>query len=93
MVSFPISNASRAVRSLELLRTKQRVKQVNEKTERCDAGNDIVHDFLPGECFLELVAGLGEGPADKQEQSANCDVKHIEHTSYSLSVTTTWCPK
>jgi hypothetical protein len=85
MVSFPISNASRAVRSLELLRTKQRVKQVNEEAKRCDAGNNVIHDSL-----LKLVAGLSEGPAYKQEQTADCDVKQVEHTIYSLSVTTTW---
>jgi hypothetical protein len=73
---------------LELLRTEQRIKQVNEKTECGDAGDNVVHDFP-----LELVAGLGEGPTNEQEQAANSDVKQVEHKSYTLSVTTTWWPK
>jgi len=39
--------------------------------------------------LLQLVAGLGEGPADKQEETTDCDVKQVEHTNYSLSETTT----
>jgi hypothetical protein len=74
--------------SLELLWPEKRVKQVDEQTERSDAGNDIVHGFF----LLELVAGLGEGPADNQEQATDCKVEQVEHEAFlsqSFSVTTT----
>jgi hypothetical protein len=44
----------------KLLRPEKRVNQINEKAERSDAGDNIVHGIF----LLELVAGLGEGPAD-----------------------------
>src|SRR5260221_7891114 len=31
---------------LELLRTQQGVNQENEQTQRCDTGNDVVHNVL-----------------------------------------------
>jgi len=31
----------------EPLRPEQSVNQVNEQTERCDAGNDVIHTFFP----------------------------------------------
>jgi hypothetical protein len=68
--------------SLELLWTEKRVNQVNEQAERSNSGDDIVHGFF----LLELVAGLGEGPADSQKQATDCDVKQVEHTSQRLSV-------
>jgi hypothetical protein len=49
------------LRRLELLGTKQRIKQVNEETERGDAGDDVIHVSS----LLELVAGLGKCPAAK----------------------------
>jgi hypothetical protein len=64
--------------SLELLRPQKRVKQVDEQTERSNAGDDIVHGFF----LLELVAGLGEGPADNQEQATDCDVEQIQHEAF-----------
>jgi hypothetical protein len=64
-------------RSLELLRTQKRVKEVNEQSQCGDAGDDIVHGFF----LLELVAGLGEGPADNQKQAANCKVEQVEHAT------------
>jgi hypothetical protein len=45
---------------LELLGTEQRVDQISEQSQRHDPGNDVIHESL-----LELVAGLGEGPAQK----------------------------
>ena len=46
--------------------------------------------IFPEVIFLKLVAGLGEDPADKYEQAADGEVKQVQHTSYSHSVTTTW---
>jgi len=68
------SNASHNF-PLELLRTEKRVDQVNKQPQRRDPGNDIVHDSF----LLQLVAGPSEGPADKQKQASNRDVKQIKH--------------
>jgi hypothetical protein len=65
------------VLSSEFLRTKKREDQVNEQTQRRDSGNHVVH----GLNLLQLVAGLGEGPAEKQKYASNRDVKQIEHGS------------
>jgi hypothetical protein len=65
---------------LELLGTEKRVKQVNEQTKRSNAGNDIVHGFF----LLELVAGLGEGPADHQKQATDGNVEQVEHMMLSF---------
>ena len=73
---------------LELLRTKQRVDQVNEQPERRDSGNDVIHGFL----LLQLVAGLGEGPAAKQKSTTDSDIEQIEHLAYSVSVKITSWP-
>jgi hypothetical protein len=62
-------NASHKV-SLELLRTKQRVDQVDKQPQRRDSSDDVVHKFP-----LELVAGLGEDPAEKQKSTADCHVE------------------
>src|SRR5260370_42510809 len=54
----------------ELLRTQQRVNQENEQPQRCDTGNDVVHDVL-----LELVAGLGKHPEKKQHYATYADIE------------------
>ena len=60
---------------LKALRLKQCVDQVDEQSERCNAGNDVVHIG-----FLEPVASLGEGPAGKQKRAAGREVQDVEHS-------------
>jgi hypothetical protein len=60
----------------EPLRTEQSVNQINEQTERCDAGNDVIHKF-----FLKLVTGLREGPENEQNQATYSDIEKIEHAT------------
>jgi hypothetical protein len=60
--------------SSELLRPKQGVNQVHKQAQRCDTGNDVVHEVL-----LELVAGLGEDPEKKQCYTTCGDIEKIEH--------------
>jgi hypothetical protein len=60
------------VLSLEFLRTKQRVDQVDEQTQRCDSSDDVVHISLP---LSKLVAGLGKDPADQQKCTTDNYVK------------------
>src|SRR5450755_1846659 len=60
------------VLSSKLLRTKKRVDQVNKQSQRCDSGNNIVHDEL---FSLQLVASLREGPADQQASTSD---SHVE---------------
>ena len=74
---------------LELLRTKQRVDQVDKQTQRRDSSNDVVHVVL---LRLQLVAGLGEGPANQQNSTADSDIEQVKHLAYSVSIKITLWP-
>src|SRR5579862_966752 len=63
------------VLSSEFLRTKKREDQVDKQTQCRDSSNHVVH----GLDLLQLVAGLGKGPAEKQKYTSDSDVKQIEH--------------
>ena len=61
--------------SLELLRPQQGVDQIDEEKEGCNSGDDVIHGWVP----LQLVARLGEGPGDGEEQDRDDHVKDVEH--------------
>ena len=50
---------------------QQGVDQVNKQAERSDTGDDVIHIVF----LLQLVAGLGEGPGDKQDHAPYSDVE------------------
>ena len=60
---------------LKPLRTKEGVNQVNEQTDRGNAGNDVIHWIV----LLQLVAGFREAPADEQKHTTDGNVKYVEH--------------
>jgi hypothetical protein len=64
--------------SSELFRPQQCVDQIDEQEKRRYSGDDVVHGWVP---FLQLVARLGEGPGDGEEQNRDDHVEDVEHNS------------
>jgi hypothetical protein len=63
------------------VRSPASVDQIDEEQQRCTSRDDVsMNGFL-----LQLVACLGEGPGDEEEQDGDDYVEDVEHnTAISL---------
>jgi hypothetical protein len=63
--------------SSEALRLQKRIQQIEKQQDGCDTSEQVVHVVSS-----KLFASFGQSPAGYEEQSANTDIKNVEHFSF-----------